>query len=133
MRLLCDEDIGTRIPCALGLVGCDATALHSKDLRGRPDADWIPDAAAEGYLVFSSNKRMLLVPAEREAIVNSKLGIVFLTNGEEILRSVLMLLLQRWDWLERIDREPKPFVYFLSPRNRASRRHRLRNGVMLAL
>lgn len=76
---------------------------------------------------------MLLVPAEREAIANSQLGIVFLTNGEEILRSVLLLLLKRWDWLERIDRETKPFVYFLSPRNRATRSHRLRNGVTLTL
>ena len=133
MRLLCDEDIGKRVPAALREVGCDATALQTKGWRGRPDVDWIPDAAAEGFLVFSSNKRMLLVPAEREAIANSQLGIVFLTNGEEILRSVLLLLLKRWDWLERIDREPKPFVYFLSPRNRATRRHRLRNGVTLAL
>ena len=133
MRLLCDEDVGTRVPRALRLVECDATALHTKGWRGRPDAEWIPDVAAEGFLVFSSNKQMLLVPAEREAIANSGLGIVFLTNGEELLRSVLMLLLKRWDWLERIDREPKPFAYFLSPRNKVSRRHRLRNGVTLAL
>lgn len=133
MRLLCDEDVGTRIPSALRLVGCDATALHSKGWRGRPDAEWIPAAAAQGHLVFSCNKEMLLVPEEHRAIVDSKAGIVFLTSGQERLRSVLLLLLKRWDWLERIDAETKPFVYFLSPRNRAARRHRLRNGALLAL
>lgn len=133
MRLLCDEDVGTRVPRALRLVERDATALHTKGWRGRPDAEWIPDAAAEGFLVFSINKEMLLIPRERQAIEDNKAGIVFLTSGQERLRDMLLLLLKRWDWLERIDREPKPFVYFLSPGNRATRRHRLRNGVTLTL
>ena len=133
MRLLCDEDVGTAVPGALSSVGCDATSMQSLGWRGRPDAEWLPDAAAEGYLVFSRNKRMLLIPDERDAIVENGLGIVFLTSGRETPRNMLLLLLKRWDWLEEIDRLPKPFVYFLSPSNRATTSHRLPNGVVLSL
>ncbi len=133
MRLLCDEDIGTRVPTALTLVGCAADSMHQVGWRGRDDVDWIPDAAAEGYLVFSTNKRMLLNTHEREAIVTSGLGIVYLTHGEERLRNVLLLLLRKWAWLERIAEGPKPFAYFLYPTGRVTSRHRLRNGIALSL
>ena len=101
--------------------------------RTRPDVAWLPDAAAEGYLVFSNNKRMLLAPEEKAAIEANNLGIVFLTNGEERVADVLRLLLNKWKWLEEIDRQPKPFVYFLSPKGRVTTSYRLKSGVRLSL
>ncbi len=133
MKLLCDEDIGTSVPKALALVGYPAHSMYDVGWRSRSDIDWLPDAAAAGYLVFSNNKRMLLVQGEKDAIEENNLGIVFLTNGEERLADVLRLLLNKWKWLEEIDRQPKPFVYFLSPKGRVTTSHRLKNGVRLSL
>jgi hypothetical protein len=59
---------------------------------------------------------MLRVPHERKAIEDAKVGIVFLTKGEERLADVLWLLLVKWNWLE-VDR---PFARFLSPTGHVS-------------
>ena len=76
-------------------------------------------------LVLSCNKKMLLVPTERQAIVNDNVGIVFLTTGEERPARVLLTLLRRWDTLEEIDSAtPRPFAKFLSPNGRISDSYR---------
>lgn len=121
MILLCDEDVGTRAPRALGLVGYPAHALFDLGLAGRPDVDWLTFAGREGYLVFSRNYKMLTVRSERETITNEKVGIVFLTSGEESPAMMLRLLLNRWDALDFLDRnEPRPFARFLTPRGHLS-------------
>ncbi len=62
---------------------------------------------------------MLRVASEREVIEKEKVGIVFLTKGEERLPDVLWLLLVKWRWLEEIDRTlDRPFARFLSPTGR---------------
>ena len=121
MILLCDEDVGTGVPRALHLVGYDARAQRDVGWRGFPDPKWLPLAGEAGWLVFSCNKRMLLVPEERDTIIRKQVGIVFLTNGEENLPRMLWLLLVKWPWLERIDQEtPRPFAFFVSPTGRTS-------------
>jgi hypothetical protein len=60
-------------------------------------------AGEKGWLVFSNNIRMLRTKAEKEAIIQNNVGIVFLTSGDEYIRRVLWLLLIKWRWLERID------------------------------
>lgn len=121
MNLLCDEDIGTRVPKALALVGHSARSLFEMGWAGKPDTWWLERAGHYGRLVFSCNKRMLLVASEREVIEREKVGIVFLTKGEEHLPDVLWLLLVKWPWLEEIDRTlERPFARFLSPTGRVS-------------
>jgi len=67
-------------------------------------------------MVFSANKRMVRVPSEREVIVSAKVGIVYLTKGEENLPDVLSLLLRRWETLDILHTTtPRPFARFLSP------------------
>lgn len=116
MILLTDEDIGTSVPSALTLVGYDARSLFLMDWHTRPDTWWLQKAGALGWLVFSANKRMLRVPTEREAIINAKVGIFYLTKGEEHLPDVLSLLLRKWSYLDLLDRTTeRPFARFLSP------------------
>jgi hypothetical protein len=114
--LLCDEDIGTGVPTALTAVGYDARALVRQGWGGRPDVEWLAWAGNAGMLVLSCNKKMLRVPSERQAIIDTKVGIVFLTTGEERPARVLLTLLRRWDALEKLDSTtPRPFAKFLSP------------------
>ena len=125
MILLCDEDIGTGVPAALTAVGYDARALVRQGWGGRPDVEWLAWAGNAGMLVLSCNKKMLRVPSERQAIIDSNVGIVFLTTGEERPAKVLLTLLRRWNALEEHDLiTPRPFAKFLSPDGKIRDRYR---------
>ncbi len=125
MILLCDEDIGTGVPKALSLVGCKAKSLYGLHLAGRPDEDWLAKAGQKEWLVFSYNKKILKVPSERETVIREKVGIIFLTNGTEYNRTVLKLLLSKWDILELLwDNVDRPFARFLSPNGRLSDKYK---------
>jgi hypothetical protein len=123
--LLCDEDVGTGIPKALKLVGCETRYLLKLGWAGKPDVDWLAQAGQQEWLVFSYNKKMLKVPSEKEAIIHNKVGIIFLTNGTEYSRTVLRLLLTKWDTLELLwDTVERPFAHFLSPNGRMSNKYK---------
>ena len=124
MILLCDEDVGTGVPRALHAVGFEARSLHGRGWGGKPDVWWLTQAGRNGWLVFSSNKKMLLVEMERETILREKVGIVFLTTGEERTVRVLQLLLRKWPDLELLDATQRPFARFLSPNGRLTDKFR---------
>ena len=68
---------------------------------------------------------MLLAKEERETLINHKVGIVYLTNGEEYVAKVLKLLLVKWDNLIEIDTyTPKPFALFMSPNGKISTKYK---------
>jgi hypothetical protein len=123
--LLCDEDVGTGVPRALAFVDYPAHALYDCGLSGQGDVDWLTVAGRGGLLVFSRNKRMLKVPQERATIINERVGIIFLTTGQESPARMLRLLLNKWDVLEFLDtQEQRPFARFLSPNGQLSVRFR---------
>lgn len=125
MILLCDENIGTGVPKALALVGCDARSLHGLGWGGWPDVKWLAQAGHNEWLVFSSNKKILKVPSERETIINEKVGIIFLTSGQEYTRTVLKLLLTKWDTLELLwNTVQRPFARFMSPKGRLTDKYK---------
>lgn len=125
MILLCDEDIGTGVPKALTLVGCESKSLRELRWDGWPDVKWLTPAGQNEWLVFSSNKKMLKVPSERETIIREKVGIIFLTNGTEYIRTVLKLLLTKWDTFELLwTTVERPFARFLSPTGRLSDKYK---------
>lgn len=121
MILLCDEDVGIKVPKALKLVGIKnvKSMVESSFGLGKRDVEWLKGVGERGWLAFSCNKRMLDVPMERDTIIAEKVGIVFLTSGQEYLQQVLRLLLNKWKWLEYIDETtPRPFAYYLYPSGR---------------
>jgi len=123
--LLCDEDVGTGIPKALDLVGCETKSLRGLEWAGKPDTWWLAQAGQNRWLVLSCNKKMLKVPNERDTIVLEKVGVVFLTSGQEYSRAVLRLLLSKWDTLELLwNKLERPFAYFLSPNGRLSAKYK---------
>ena len=59
---------------------------------------------------------MLEVPDEKDAIINHKVGIVFLTDSHMSRPDLMLLLLRKWAWLTEIDTdELRPFAYYLYP------------------
>ena len=125
MKLLCDEDIGTKVPEALHIVGYDARSLVRLGLGGSPDVQWLQQAGQGGWLALSCNKKQLSIAQERRAILDNDVGIVYLTTGEEQLPKVLRLLLTKWEALSKLDaEETRPFARFLSPNGRLAASYR---------
>lgn len=117
--LVCDENVGTKVPKALKLVGLRVISLADSFGLGKDDVEWLSEVGKRGWLAFSCNKKMLDVPWERDTIIAEKVGIVFLTSGQEYLPRILRLLLNKWEWLEHIDQTtPRPFAYYLYPYGR---------------
>ncbi|MBI4188150.1 MAG: hypothetical protein HY529_02975 [Chloroflexi bacterium] len=125
MIVLCDENVGTGVPRALTLVDYDAHALVDMTWGGWQDVRWLPFAGQKEWLVFSDNKKMLHVPSERATIIKEKVGIVFLTNGEEHPAKVLRLLLTKWEALQLLwDTTERPFAWFLYPNGHLVRKYK---------
>lgn len=123
MILACDEDVGVGVPTALKAVGLKAViSIPKEGHTGQPDTEWLTMAGRKKWLAFSFNKAMLNVPTERDVIIAEKVGIVFLTSGQERIHQVLRFLLNRWAWLEKIDKETfRPFAYIVSIKGRPTR------------
>ena len=118
MKVFIDEDCGTGIPKSLKLVKmpCDELVYP----HGRPpipfgtkDLVWLPWVGANGYLALSSNHRILENAVEFRALVDNKVGIVFVDNGSYPVWAVLKMFMSRWQWFEEIDRGQRPFVYMV--------------------
>ena len=110
--------MGTGVPGALNLVGYDAASLNSMGWGGKPDEFWLAKAGQLDWLILSCNKKMLKVTAEKETIIRERVGIVFLTSGEEAPSTVLMRLLRKWSDLELLWKTtPRPFARFLFANN----------------
>ena len=121
MRLLCDEDVGTGVPDALDAVGYHARPLVRMGLGGTTDEFWLAKAGELGWLVLSCNKKMLSVKAERDTIIRERVGIVFLTTGNEHPPTVLARLLRKWPDLEILwETTSRPFARFLFSNNQLS-------------
>jgi hypothetical protein len=112
--LYCDEDVGTRVPKALKLVGLRALSAVAAGTNSEPDIQWLARVGTKRWPGLSCNKNMPNVPEERDAIVNHAVGIVFLFSGNLHPKEKLLLVLRKWTWLEQVDlTERRPFAYFL--------------------
>ena len=125
MVLVFDEDCGTGIPTALGLVGYATHSFFELGWSGEKDTEWLPWVGQNGWLLFSYNKKQLKVPTEWNAMIENKVGAVYLTSGEEFAPKVLLLLLKKWETLEALSDEiERPFVRFLHPNGHITDKYR---------
>lgn len=116
MILYCDEDVGTRVPKALKLVGLPAVGAVSSGAVSEPDIQWLARVGKKGWLGLSCNKNMLEVPEEKDTIILNDVGIVFITSGNLHPKDKLLLTLRKWEWLLKIDLyEHRPFAFYLYP------------------
>jgi hypothetical protein len=94
--------------------------MSSRGWLGRDDQEWLRIAGRKGWLAFTADKKMLTVPHERQTIIDHRVGLIFLTNGEEHSDQVLRLLLNKWKWIQQVNELPRPFAKFLSLAGRTS-------------
>ncbi len=123
MTLFFDEDCGTGVARALSLVGYRTQFVGKSGgpRKGTPDEEWLRIAGLAGWLVISCNKKILDTDAELEALIQNRVGCVFLSTGNETSRRLLYLMLRKMDWLERIDQEvERPFAFILTGTGRVT-------------
>lgn len=124
MILLCDENLG-KIPVALALVGKHTRYFRDLGWEGKKDIEWLPLVGQREWLLFSCNKKQLLVPSERKAIIENKVGVVYLTNGIEYPATVLTLLLKKWNVLEDLwTLAERPFARLLHPSGKLTEKYK---------
>ncbi|MCL4552098.1 MAG: hypothetical protein M1305_00870 [Candidatus Marsarchaeota archaeon] len=127
MILFCDEDLGEGVPQALRSVHLDVQWVldrYKPDQRNKrvEDVRWLTDAGRNRWLALSCNKKILTVQHERETIEREKVGIVFLTTGQEDSVAVLRLVLNKWTWLQAIDEQiDRPFAYLMTIKGHVSK------------
>jgi hypothetical protein len=120
--LYCDEDAGTRVPKALKIVGLHAVSAVSSGAISEPDIQWLARIGKKGWLGISCNKNILDVPEERDSIVQNHVGIVFVTSGNLSPKDKLLLISQKWKWLETIElSEIRPFAFYLYPHGKTKK------------
>ena len=119
MILFTDEDIGTSVPRFLRSIGLDIRCLIDEMPGGTPDVDWLADIGQRQWLALSCNRRMLNINRKRQAIIQHRVGIVFLTSGQAQRVVLTRLILNKWSWFERIDATiQRPFAFMLPPNGR---------------
>ena len=112
-----DENMGGSVPKALKILGLRAIPGVSKRYgAGQDDIEYLGRAGQRNWLAISANKHMLDVQEERNAILTGQVGIVFMTDGQMKRPALMLLLLKKWQWLEKIDKEElRPFAFYLYP------------------
>jgi hypothetical protein len=110
-----DRSIPRGVARALQAVRDDVLWLEDRFPHDAPDADWLREAGAQGWLVFSRDKRIRSRPAERQAIVAHRVGCFFLTQKQPLTRwEYLKLLVLALDEMgSRFASTPRPFMYGL--------------------
>ena len=116
MILYCGENISPSLPEALREQGYDARSFRSMQWLGRLDVDLLPLVGEfDDALVLSRDRAMLDDTDELEAIVASRVGIVFLTSGQQSTESMVQIVVDSWGKLEELhENTPRPFVRFLT-------------------
>lgn len=118
MKVFIDEDCGTGIPKSLKLVKMPSDDIvypsnHPPIRFGTKDPEWLRWVGENRYLALSSNHKILENANEFPLILQYQVGIVFVDNGEYPTWACLRMFMNRWEWLQAIDRTERPFVYLV--------------------
>ena len=108
-----DRSIPRSVARALKEVRDDVLWLEDRFAHNTRDEDWLRSAGEEQWLVISRDKKIRTRPAERQAILDGRVGCFILTQGRDPTRwQYLKLLALTLDEMERVDaRTVRPFIY----------------------
>lgn len=83
--------------------------------RGALDPNWIPAVAARGLIAIGRDKRVRTKPAERQAIIDSRLRYIWIGGKQDESSWEWMRRLARyWDDIERLIAELGPGPWFIT-------------------
>ena len=108
-----DRSIPKNVATALKAVRDDVLWLEDHFLHDTKDADWLPVAGKNGWLVITRDKKIRTRPGELRAILENNVGCFCLTQKKHPTRwQYLKLLVLALDNMERIfATAPRPFIH----------------------
>lgn len=120
-----DRSIPKSVATALKSVRDDVYWLEDCFPHDTRDADWLPVAGTEGWLVITRDKKIRTRPWERQAILENSVGCFCLIQKKHPTRwqylKLLVLILEK---MERIfDTTPRPFIYGVDQSGKLSLYH----------
>ena len=108
-----DRSIPRSVARALQLVRDDVRWLDDEFPRDTSDREWLREVGQREWLVISRDKRIRWRPAEKQAIIDHRVGCFCITQGAnptrwEYLRLIAPLLDRMEDIFATVER---PFIY----------------------
>jgi hypothetical protein len=111
VKLYFDENCGGTITSALQKVLSAAQRPENLPRRTK-DVDWIGRYSADDQIVITRDTNILKSPTERAAVIAAGTGLIFVPEGLRPF-GLLRLLLRRWEWLQALEAEARPFAFSL--------------------
>lgn len=111
--ILIDRSIPKSVATALKAVREDVCWLDDYFPHDTKDADWLPVAGKNGWLVITRDKKIRTRPGERRAILENNVGCFCLIQKKDPTRwQYLKLLVMTLEKMERsFATTPRPFIY----------------------
>ena len=116
MKYIFDECVSDRIASALKELGEDVEPYHEHWKRGADDLTWIPQVAALGHCVVSSDD---FGEHERAAIRQHGARFIVVATAHLPFWEQVRLIVNRWEVIKKTVRKHKaPFIFKFTNRRR---------------
>lgn len=112
MKCFFDENLGKEL--ALGLRGFGEETLHLTERfsPGKPDEEWLPYVAENGYVLFTRDKKILRRPQQLAIIKEYKIGAFFLAGKTMSRWNYIRQIVMAWHKIEAAaKKDPPPYAY----------------------
>ena len=111
MKCFFDENLGIQL--VRGLRGFGEDIVHLTEIfdPGKPDVEWLPYVAQNGYVLFTVDKRIRRRPLERAIIIEYKVGAFFLAGKEMSRWNYIRQIIRAWHKIENAAKDEPPFLY----------------------
>ena len=108
-----DRSIPKSVAEALKLVRSDVRWLEDEFRHDVRDANWLQEIGSRGWLVIGRDRRIRYRPAEKQAIIDHRVGYFCITQDANPTRwEYLRLIVTTLDAMERLFATiERPFIY----------------------
>jgi predicted nuclease of predicted toxin-antitoxin system len=114
--LFVDRSLGKGVGQSLREIGA-TVVLHDDEFeQTTPDADWIPEVTARGWVILTKDKNIRRAGGEREDVLKAGARVFTLTSGRMSGQQMSEVFISNLDEIERIAIEvTPPFAYSVGP------------------
>jgi len=116
MMFFFDNNLSSKLPAGLRGFGEKATHLQDHFAGDTPDAKWITDIAAWGWILVTRDLRIKRNPAEKGALREGRLGAFFLSGKNRTHCQLIQQVVRHWPQMKVLaSKTPKPFAFRVPP------------------
>lgn len=118
-----DRSIPKSVAAALQMVRDDVEWLEPRFPHHVKDHEWMREAGAHGWLCISRDKHIRTRPGERQALIEHRVGLFYLTQKQALRKwDYLKLIVLTLEQMEEAFRTTeRPFLYAVGRTGKLSR------------